>query len=43
LEDTGSDHLPVMVEFSLRLNQQKPLDEHETATAAIVQTGKTPG
>ncbi|RUU08303.1 AP endonuclease [Mesorhizobium sp. M7A.T.Ca.TU.009.01.3.2] len=43
LEDTGSDHLPVMVEFSLRLNQQKPLDEHETATAAISQTGKTPG
>ncbi|MER9301598.1 endonuclease/exonuclease/phosphatase family protein [Mesorhizobium sp. M0293] len=43
LEDTGSDHLPVMVEFSLRLAQQKPVDEHETATAAIVQTGKTPG
>ncbi|MFC3322238.1 endonuclease/exonuclease/phosphatase family protein [Mesorhizobium cantuariense] len=43
LEDTGSDHLPVMVEFSLRLAQQKPVDGHETATAAIARTGRTPG
>ncbi|RWC32586.1 MAG: AP endonuclease [Mesorhizobium sp.] len=43
LEDTGSDHLPVIVEFSLRLERQKPVDEHETATAAIAQTGRTPG
>jgi endonuclease/exonuclease/phosphatase (EEP) superfamily protein YafD len=43
LEDTGSDHLPVMVEFSLRLNQQKPADEHETATVSLTTAGKTPG
>ncbi|CAN7634763.1 endonuclease/exonuclease/phosphatase family protein [Mesorhizobium sp. LjRoot246] len=43
LEDTGSDHLPVIVEFSLRLERQKPVDEHETATAAMAQTGRTPG
>jgi endonuclease/exonuclease/phosphatase (EEP) superfamily protein YafD len=43
LEDTGSDHLPVMVEFSVRLNQQKPADEHETATVSLTPAGKTPG
>ncbi|QND65636.1 AP endonuclease [Mesorhizobium loti] len=43
LEDTGSDHLPVMVEFSLRLNQPKPADEHETATVSLRPAGKTPG
>ncbi|KQV01045.1 AP endonuclease [Mesorhizobium sp. Root695] len=43
LEDTGSDHLPVMVEFSLRLNQQKPADEHETATVSLILAGKMPG
>lgn len=36
LEDTGSDHLPVMVEFSLRLNGQKPVDGPETATVSLV-------
>ena len=40
LEDTGSDHLPVLVEFSLRLNQQKPADEHETATVSLTPAGK---
>lgn len=33
LEDTGSDHLPVMVEFSLRPEPDEP-DSHETATAS---------
>lgn len=42
LEDTGSDHLPVMVEFSLRLEQQKPVNEHETATVSLTPAGKTP-
>jgi endonuclease/exonuclease/phosphatase (EEP) superfamily protein YafD len=41
LEDTGSDHLPVMVEFSLRPEERKPVDEHETATASVFQPGKT--
>jgi endonuclease/exonuclease/phosphatase (EEP) superfamily protein YafD len=41
LEDTGSDHLPVMVEFSLRPEEKKPVDDDETATAAIAQPGKT--
>ncbi|MBB6408136.1 endonuclease/exonuclease/phosphatase family protein [Mesorhizobium sangaii] len=41
LEETGSDHLPVLVEFSLRLNEQKPTDEHETATAMLTPTGKS--
>jgi hypothetical protein len=33
LENTGSDHLPVMVEFSLKREAQKPVDEQESATA----------
>jgi endonuclease/exonuclease/phosphatase (EEP) superfamily protein YafD len=33
LEDTGSDHLPVLVEFTLRPSD-KPEDEHESALAA---------
>ncbi|PTE09377.1 AP endonuclease [Mesorhizobium helmanticense] len=37
LEDNGSDHLPVMVEFSLRPEEKKPVDEDETALAAIGQ------
>ncbi|SJM33082.1 Endonuclease/exonuclease/phosphatase [Mesorhizobium delmotii] len=41
LEGTGSDHLPLMVEFSLRPEQKKPVDEHETATASVTQNGKT--
>ncbi|CAH2397233.1 endonuclease/exonuclease/phosphatase family protein [Mesorhizobium escarrei] len=41
LENTGSDHLPVMVEFSLRPEQKKPVDEHETATASVRQNGRT--
>ncbi|MFB9983266.1 endonuclease/exonuclease/phosphatase family protein [Mesorhizobium kowhaii] len=41
LEETGSDHLPVLVEFSLRLNEQKPTDEHETATVSLTSAGKT--
>ncbi|RWO33640.1 MAG: AP endonuclease [Mesorhizobium sp.] len=41
LENTGSDHLPLMVEFSLRPEQKKPVDEHETATASVRQNGRT--
>jgi endonuclease/exonuclease/phosphatase (EEP) superfamily protein YafD len=40
LEDTGSDHLPVLVEFSLRPDDGKPVDEDETATA---RAGAGPG
>ncbi|CAN7439995.1 endonuclease/exonuclease/phosphatase family protein [Mesorhizobium amorphae] len=40
LEDTGSDHLPIMVEFSLRPDDKKP-DEHETALALLRQVIKT--
>ncbi|WP_292545539.1 endonuclease/exonuclease/phosphatase family protein [Mesorhizobium sp.] len=43
LENTGSDHLPLMVEFSLRPEQKKPVDEHETATASVRQNGRTRG
>ncbi|RUW82091.1 endonuclease/exonuclease/phosphatase family protein [Mesorhizobium sp. M1E.F.Ca.ET.063.01.1.1] len=43
LEDTGSDHLPVLVEFSLRSDDRGPKDEHETALASLVRLGKTPG
>ncbi|RWK57290.1 endonuclease/exonuclease/phosphatase family protein [Mesorhizobium sp.] len=43
LEKTGSDHLPLMVEFSLRPEQNKPVDEHETATASVRQNGRTRG
>ncbi|WP_137932137.1 endonuclease/exonuclease/phosphatase family protein [Mesorhizobium comanense] len=35
LEDTGSDHLPVLVEFSLHPEADKPVDEHETATVSL--------
>ncbi|MER9667009.1 endonuclease/exonuclease/phosphatase family protein [Mesorhizobium sp. M0203] len=41
LEDTGSDHLPMLVEFSLRSDEQKPLDEHQTATALAALPGGT--
>ena len=39
LEDTGSDHLPVLVEFTLRPDD-KPQDEHESALAANDLPGK---
>ncbi|TKD45273.1 MAG: AP endonuclease [Mesorhizobium sp.] len=43
LEGSGSDHLPLMVEFSLRPEQKMPVDEDETATASasMTQNGKT--
>lgn len=41
LEGTGSDHLPLMVEFSLRPAEKKPVGEHETATASVRQNGRT--
>ncbi|MCF6099803.1 AP endonuclease [Mesorhizobium muleiense] len=41
LDNAGSDHLPLMVEFSLRPEQKKPVDEHETATASVRQNGRT--
>lgn len=41
LENTGSDHYPVMVEFSLRPPEQKPTDEHETATVSLTAVGRT--
>ncbi len=34
LEDTGSDHLPVLVEFSVRSDEKQPEDGHATALAA---------
>ena len=34
LAGTGSDHLPVLVEFSMRQKEPKPDDEPETATAS---------
>ncbi|TIQ34329.1 MAG: AP endonuclease [Mesorhizobium sp.] len=43
LEDDGSDHLPVLVEFSLRPDDRAPEDEHESALAANAQLGKTGG
>ncbi|WP_172351239.1 endonuclease/exonuclease/phosphatase family protein [Mesorhizobium sp. NZP2298] len=43
LEDTGSDHLPVLVEFTLRPQEQKPLDEHETATVSLPEPAKSRG
>ncbi|WP_287254791.1 endonuclease/exonuclease/phosphatase family protein [Mesorhizobium sp.] len=43
LDNTGSDHLPLMVEFSLRQEQKKPVDDHETATASVRQNGRTRG
>ena len=43
LEDTGSDHLPILVEFSLRADAQKPDDEDETATVSRTLPGQTRG
>lgn len=43
LEETGSDHLPVLVEFSLRSDVQKPDDEDETATVSLTLPGRTRG
>lgn len=43
LEDDGSDHLPVLVEFSLRPDDRAPENEHESALAANAQLGKTGG
>lgn len=43
LEETGSDHLPVLVEFSLRSDAQKPVDEDETATVSLTLPGQTRG
>jgi endonuclease/exonuclease/phosphatase (EEP) superfamily protein YafD len=40
LENTGSDHLPVMVEFSLRPTDKNPADEPKTATAALASAGQ---
>jgi endonuclease/exonuclease/phosphatase (EEP) superfamily protein YafD len=41
LENNGSDHLPVMLEFSLGPEEKKPVDDHETATASATLNGKT--
>lgn len=43
LEETGSDHLPVLVEFSLRSDAQKPVDEDETATVSLTLPGQKRG
>ncbi|TPJ87968.1 AP endonuclease [Mesorhizobium sp. B2-3-13] len=43
LEDTGSDHLPVLVEFSVRTGDKQPHDEHESALAAHDLQGKPRG
>lgn len=43
LEDTGSDHLPVMVDFSLRPEADRPDNRHETATASAVAPGQVRG
>lgn len=43
LEDTGSDHLPVMVGFSLRPEPGQPDNGHETATASAVAPGQARG
>jgi endonuclease/exonuclease/phosphatase (EEP) superfamily protein YafD len=34
LEDTGSDHLPVLIEFTLPPASDAPGDEHKSALAA---------
>ncbi|UCI32709.1 endonuclease/exonuclease/phosphatase family protein [Mesorhizobium sp. B4-1-4] len=34
MEDTGSDHLPVLVQFTLRPDDKQPHDEHESALAS---------
>ncbi|TPM37604.1 endonuclease/exonuclease/phosphatase family protein [Mesorhizobium sp. B2-3-4] len=43
LEDTGSDHLPVLVEFTLNPPEQKPVDEHVTATVSLSGPAKPRG
>ena len=43
LEDTGSDHLPVLVEFTLRPDDNAPEDEHRSALAANEIRGKPQG
>lgn len=43
LEDTGSDHLPVLVEFTLRPDDRQPEDEHKSALAANDPSGKPRG
>ena len=32
-------HLPVMVEFSLKRDENKPADEDATATVSLIQPG----
>ncbi|TJX69680.1 MAG: AP endonuclease, partial [Mesorhizobium sp.] len=43
LEDTGSDHLPVLVEFTVRSDQKQPEDGHATALAANGLSAKPRG
>ncbi|RRI06020.1 AP endonuclease [Mesorhizobium tamadayense] len=43
LEDDGSDHLPVLVEFSLRPDDREPQDEHESALASRDLSSKPRG
>ena len=43
LEDTGSDHLPLLVEFSLRPDDKQPEDRHESALAANYPPGRSRG
>jgi hypothetical protein len=37
LESVGSDHLPVLVEFSIKPGNDQPDDEDETATVSAEQ------
>lgn len=43
LEDTGSDHLPVLVEFTLRPGDRQPENDHATALAANGSQNKPRG
>ncbi|OBQ71955.1 AP endonuclease [Mesorhizobium loti] len=43
LEDTGSDHLPVQVEFTLRPGDKQPENDHATALAANGSQNKPRG
>ncbi|UVK53792.1 endonuclease/exonuclease/phosphatase family protein [Mesorhizobium sp. AR02] len=43
LEDTGSDHLPVLVEFTLRPDDKQPENDHATALAASNLSAKPHG
>lgn len=43
LEETGSDHLPVLVEFSVRADGKQHDDEHATALAASDLPGRSHG